>query len=241
MFNKNGLSFLVYPVVLVAVFILAGCSPAPPPTQELSDAEAAVASAKAAGAANCAPEEFAAAESALRKGKALMEEFCHEIEARRMLVDAKTKADEAKFKCASAAVVPPPEVVIVEESAELRDIFFDFDKSNIRTDAMPVLDENASVLTNNPTYTVVIEGYADIRGTDAYNLGLAQRRANSARDYLIRMGVDSSRIEAVGKGETSKFGAGTSMQAYQLNRRAHFIPLKPGEMPGVRLIIKKTN
>ncbi len=240
MFKYDGLSFLVYPAVLVAIFILSSCA-ASPPTQELNDAEAAVAEAKAEGAPDCGAEELAAAESALRKGEALMEEFCHEVEARRMLVDAKTKANEAKFKCMTSAIPPPEEVVVVEEDVEFRDIFFDFDESYIRTDAVPVLEENAQVLKDNPSYTVIIEGYADIRGTDAYNLRLAQRRADATRDYLVSLGIDSSIIDALSKGETTKFGEGTTLQAYQLNRRAHFVPMKPGTLPGVRLIIKKNN
>ncbi|MBI4229087.1 MAG: DUF4398 domain-containing protein, partial [Deltaproteobacteria bacterium] len=93
-----------FPLLIVALLYLVSCA-TPPPTKELAAAESAVAEAKAAGAPECAPEDFAAAESALAKGRALASEFCSEAEARRMLIDAKAKADEAKFKC---QVVPPP-------------------------------------------------------------------------------------------------------------------------------------
>jgi len=232
---KRDKLLLVFPVVFLALLYLVGCA-TPPPTQELADAEAAVAAAKQAGCPACAPEECAAAESALAKGKALAGEFCSELEARRLLIDAKAKADEGKAKCQKAEVPPPPGPTM--EGVALNDIFFDFDKSNIRPDAEPVLQQNAEVLKSNPDVKVVIEGYADLRGTPEYNLRLAQRRANAAKAYLVKLGIDPSRIEAKGIGETSKFAAGTTEDAYQLNRRAQFVPVKPGTMPGARIFFK---
>ncbi len=238
---RNDKLFLsVFPVVVAVLLYLVSCA-TPPPTKEVGEAESAVAAAKEAGAPDCAPDEFAAAQSALSKGKALAGEFCHELEARRLLIDAKAKADEARFKCLASkkapAPVPPPPAPTVEEFG-LKDIFFDFDKYNIRSDAEPVLQENAETLKKNPNVTIVIEGYADIRGTSAYNLRLAQRRANATKAYLVKLGIDPSRIQAVSKGETSKFAAGSTEEAFQLNRRAHFIPMKPGASPGARIYFK---
>ena len=218
----------IVPVLIVAIVYLSGCA-TPPPTQELADAEAAMSEANAAGCPDCAPEECAAAESALAKGKSLAGVFCSELEARRLLIDAKASALAAKAKC---TVVPPPPAMGVD----MKDIFFDFDKSNIRADAEPILQENAQMLMDNPDLTVVIEGYADLRGSVQYNIGLAQRRADSTKSYLVNLGVDESRIEAIGIGETEQFGAGTSEAAYQLNRRSHFTS---GEAPGARMYFKK--
>ena len=211
--SKNLLGLVL---VLFGVLYLASCA-VPPPTQELADAETAVQEARDMGAAECAPEELAAAEAALAKGKAWASEFCSELEARRMLIDARAKAQEAKIRCSTV------EELVAE--LELRDIFFDFNRYNIRPDAAAVLQENADILNQNPTVSVLIEGYADIRGSAAYNLRLAQNRADSTMAYLVNnLGIDPSRITTASGGETTQFAAGSTEEAYQLNRRAHFIP-----------------
>lgn len=124
----------------------------------------------------------------------------------------------------SAPPLPPPPLQV---QYRLTDVFFDFDKSDIRPDAIPVLTENAEILKQNPELTVAIQGYADIRGTERYNLGLAQKRADAVRQFLIGHGISPARISALGTGETTRFAEGTTEEAYQLNRRAHFIPALP--------------
>jgi len=242
--------FLSIPLLVVALLYLASCA-TPPPTQELAAADSAVADATATCeqckqrvcgddpttgdycGAPCGEAELAAANSALAKGKALAGEFCSELEARRMLIDAKAKADEAKLKC-SAPPAPPPAPPI--PTSDLNDIFFDFDRANIRSDAGAVLGENAEILKVDSHVTVLIEGYADIRGTPAYNLQLAQRRADATKAFLVNLGIDPSRITTASGGETTQFGAGTTEEAYQLNRRAHFIATSPTAEVGARLI-----
>jgi outer membrane protein OmpA-like peptidoglycan-associated protein len=243
---------LGFPLLIVALLYLVSCA-TPPPTKELAAAESAYADAKAqcevckadwcknVGKPDaeycgypCGDEDLAAAESALAKGRALASEFCSELEARRMLIDAKAKADEAKFKCTSVVPPPPPP----PPAPELKDIFFDFDKYNIRPDAAAVLEEDAQYLRDNTNMTVMIEGYADIRGTPAYNLRLAQRRADSTKAYLVQLGIDPMRIQTSSGGETEKFGAGTTEEAYQLNRRAHFVVMEPQAKVGARIYFK---
>lgn len=241
--------FLSIPFLVVALLYLASCA-TPPPTKELAAADSAVADATATCeqckqrvcgddpttgeycGAPCGEAELAAANSALARGKALAGEFCSELEARRMLIDAKAKADEAKLICSTPPPPPPPPIPV----SDLKDIFFDFDKSNIRTDAGAVLGENAEILMVDANVTVLIEGYADIRGTPAYNLQLAQRRADAAKAFLVGLGIDPSRITTASGGETTQFGAGTTEEAYQLNRRAHFIGTSPSAKVGARLI-----
>ncbi len=93
-------------------------------------------------------------------------------------------------------------------------------------------------MKENPNVNILIEGYADIRGTDEYNLRLAQRRADATKAFLVKLGVDPTRIEAASRGETSRFAPGNEEEAYQLNRRAHFIPMRPGSIPGARIFFK---
>lgn len=247
--------FLGMPLLLVALLFLASCA-TPPPTKELAAAESATADAKATCeqckqrvcgddptrgvycGAPCGEAEVTAAEAALARGKALAGEFCSELEARRMLIDAKAKADEAKLICSAPPPPPPPPP---PSAADLKDIFFDFDRFNIRPDAAAVLEENAGTLQADANLTVLIEGYADIRGTPAYNLRLAQKRADSTKAFLVQMGIDPTRISTASGGETTQFGAGTTEEAYQLNRRAHFIATSPTAKVGARLIFKYAN
>jgi outer membrane protein OmpA-like peptidoglycan-associated protein len=119
--------------------------------------------------------------------------------------------------------------------AQLRDLnwvtspaYFDFDKSDIRGDAKAVLDQNISVLKKNKTLSVNIDGYADSRGTEQYNIGLSGRRANAVKSYLIENGISKSRILATRAfGETKLVnncsdGVECTEAEHQLNRRVQF-------------------
>lgn len=145
-----------------------------------------------------------------------------------------------KQMLAEEAPEAPPAPSSLEIGLALKDIFFDFDRSEIRPDAMPILQENAKTLRDNPDFTVLIQGYADIRGTAQYNLALALRRANAAKDFLIGQGIAPVRIIAVSKGATTIFAPGTTEEAYQLNRRDQFISIKPGTGTGA-LTTYRTN
>src|ERR671914_506894 len=85
--------------------------------------------------------------------------------------------------------------------AALRDIFFDFDKYDIRPNDARTLDANATWLKSNPDHLVLIEGHCDERGTNEYNLALGERRAKSAMNYLVSQGVQASRITIISYGE----------------------------------------
>ena len=99
---------------------------------------------------------------------------------------------------------PPPPAPEPKESKRivLRGINFDFDKSNIKSEFVPVLDEAAQILKDNPNVNVMIEGHTDSIGTEAYNQRLSERRANSVKQYLVSRGVDAGRLDTIGKGET---------------------------------------
>ena len=84
---------------------------------------------------------------------------------------------------------------------ELKDIFFDFDKYDIRPGDAKTLDGNAGWLKSNPNHLVLIEGHCDERGTNEYNLALGERRAKSTMNYLVSQGVQASRITIISYGE----------------------------------------
>ena len=217
---KSLLFFLI-----IALAFAYGC--AKKPDEELSSAEAALQAAQEAGAQELAPEEYEAAEELLKRAKELIAQGKYD-EAKELLQQARAKAEEARSKAEFAKQEQELEKMrrgVPEVSGlGIQDIFFDYDRYNIRSDAISVLDQNAQVLRTNANVNVVIEGYCDIRGTDEYNLALGQRRAESTKNYLVRLGISPARIQAVSRGETTQWGEGTDEYAYQQNRRAHFIP-----------------
>jgi len=105
----------------------------------------------------------------------------------------------------------------------LKDIFFDFDKSTMRDDAKPNLNEDLQWLNANPAEQITIEGHCDERGTAEYNLGLGERRATAIRDYLVAAGIDAKRIKTVSFGKERPFVLGHDEAAWTWNRRAHFV------------------
>jgi peptidoglycan-associated lipoprotein len=113
------------------------------------------------------------------------------------------------------------EEINAEEHLEM--IHFDFDKYFIREDAKPVLRENAQWLKKWDSVKILIEGHCDERGTEEYNLALGEKRAKSARDYLISLGISPDRIEIISYGKSQPIDPGHNEIAWQKNRRAEFI------------------
>ena len=99
-------------------------------------------------------------------------------------------------------------------------VFFAFDRSDLSDQAQSTLDAQAAWLGSFRAVTVTIEGHADERGTDDYNLALSARRAAAARDYLIAKGVDAGRIETLAYGESRPAAIGSNEAAWAQNRRA---------------------
>jgi len=102
-------------------------------------------------------------------------------------------------------------------------IYFDYDSSEIRSEFVPLLQTHAGYLANHPGTRVTLEGHTDERGTREYNLALAQRRAASARDFLVSLGIDASRLQIVSYGKERPFCTGQTEDCWQKNRRAHFV------------------
>ena len=112
---------------------------------------------------------------------------------------------------------------LVEISSYLKPAFFDYDKADIRGDARDVLAANATWLKKYSSVQFTIEGHSDERGTAQYNLALGDRRANAAKDYVVSLGVDASRIKTVSYGKERPFATGHDEDSWQKNRRAHFV------------------
>ncbi|HEX6178022.1 MAG TPA: peptidoglycan-associated lipoprotein Pal [Thermoanaerobaculia bacterium] len=111
----------------------------------------------------------------------------------------------------------------VQDRGYIRDAFFGYDEAALSSDAQAALTSSAQWLRNNPQYSLLVEGHCDERGTEQYNLALGDRRANTARQYLIALGIDASRIRTVSYGEERPFATGGSESAWQQNRRAHLV------------------
>jgi peptidoglycan-associated lipoprotein len=123
---------------------------------------------------------------------------------------------------------PPPPVAAAPSDEELfnqyvKDAFFDYDKSDIRPDAQQALMADAAFLQQHPSIRFTIEGHCDERGSTEYNLGLGDRRATAARDFLVQQGVTADRIRTISYGKEKPFCTSHDEQCWQQNRRGHFV------------------
>ena len=105
----------------------------------------------------------------------------------------------------------------------LADVFFAYDSIEISAEGRVSLQKNAEWLKRWARTKATIEGHADSRGTNEYNLALGERRAGAARDYLVSLGVGADRLAIVSKGEEQPFCAEESAGCWQQNRRGHVI------------------
>jgi len=110
--------------------------------------------------------------------------------------------------------------------AALKDVFFEFDKYDIRAEDAKTLDANAIWLKANAENLVLIEGHCDERGTNEYNLALGERRAKAAMNYLVSQGVQANRITIISYGEERPVCNEKNESCLGKNRRAHFL-VKP--------------
>ena len=128
---------------------------------------------------------------------------------------------------------PPPPAspkVPLEQrlSSEVQDAYFDYDKSDIRGDAQTTLTQDASaikaILADFPNAAIVIEGHCDERGSAEYNLGLGDRRASSAKEFLQGLGVPADRLKTISYGKERPQCTESTESCWQKNRRVHFSP-----------------
>jgi peptidoglycan-associated lipoprotein len=125
------------------------------------------------------------------------------------------------------SAAPVPVKTLTERiSADVGDVYFDYDQYDVREDSSAALTRDADALKeifhDFPEATIVIEGHCDERGSAEYNLGLGDRRASAVRDYLVRLGVPASRLSTISYGKERPQCTEAAESCWQRNRRAHF-------------------
>ena len=150
-------------------------------------------------------EQMEAQQAAQEAAAAREAQMAQKGEAEQQREEAAKMAEEARMRA------------FVEEN-----IHFDFDKYDLKPKAMMILDEKATYLREHPEVRVLIEGHCDDRGTNEYNLALGDRRANSAKNYLVRSGVAESRITTISYGEEQPLCMEQTESCWWRNRRDQF-------------------
>jgi peptidoglycan-associated lipoprotein len=136
-----------------------------------------------------------------------------------------TADDTARVTVSSPPPVQQPTNTMSAEEefkANVQDIYFDYDAYDVRTDAQTILSKDAAYLSSHPNVRVVIGGYCDERGSNEYNLGLGQNRADAAKNALVAAGVAASRIRVISYGKEKPFCTESTEACWQQNRRAGF-------------------
>ena len=205
----------------------------------IDDAQLALNQAKEAGAEQYAPSEYKSAEELLAKARKQFDERDYKeakasalsakdqaLLAKKRAEERKKEAEKAEEEVSTAYNVPSlsEEGVPIEEQAKaaLKDIHFGFDRYDLTEEAKKILEENARWLKEHPEVKIIIEGHCDERGSEEYNLVLGEKRAKAARDYLISLGIDPSRLSIISYGESMPLDPRHCEEAWAKNRRAHF-------------------
>jgi peptidoglycan-associated lipoprotein len=121
---------------------------------------------------------------------------------------------------------PPPQPTASEEelfNQNVKDIFFDYDKYDLRPDQQATLQSDAAWLTQHPNAKFTIEGHCDERGSTEYNLALGDNRANAVKNALVQAGVAADRIRTISYGKEKPFCTESNEACWQQNRRGHLV------------------
>jgi peptidoglycan-associated lipoprotein len=209
--DRKSLSIII--LILCFGFTLMGC-----PKKTVVNREPSVKRAE-----ELAPEREKAVK--LEAEKAEKEKEAKEKELTRIREEEAKKGREKEFEKSLVAKKEPGIEGEILESKLLKDIHFDFDRYDIRLGDAEILKGNAALLMKNPSVKIQIEGHCDERGTTEYNLALGERRANSAKKYLISLGMSADRISTISYGKEKPLDLGHNEEAWSKNRRDHFIIL----------------
>ena len=158
--------------------------------------------------------EPAAKEDAAKKAEAEAARQA-EVERQRKLQEERLQAERMKSEASMKEAGGRAQF-------EQENVYFDFDRSNLKMDAQEVLKRKATFLKANPNEKAIIEGHCDERGTSEYNLALGDRRANSAKKFLENLGIAGSRIKTISYGEERPLDSGNNEAAWAKNRNCQF-------------------
>lgn len=172
----------------------------------------------AAAAGSDEPEAYVAG-AALGAGLGYL--FCHEKPVPPPAAPA--PAPVAKPAPPPPPPPPPPAPEVGSKIMSLEGTNFDFNSAALTPEGMAKLDAAATVMAENPTLVVGVEGHTDSVGSDAYNQGLSERRAQSAVSYLVSKGVDASRLQPTGYGESKPVATNDTAEGRAQNRRVDLV------------------
>lgn len=224
--------------LLALAALVAGC-PKQIPQPEIDAAEQAMADIESTK--DCAPETYQAAKTMMDRARALLKEERYE-EAKTALIAAKQLAEKARQECDEkkraeelAAKQPEPEPEPAAKEFEIEKdtgpdrmvtVYFGFNESTLTDDTRTALNNNAEYLRHHEGQRIQVEGHCDSRGSTEYNLALGERRAMSVRKYLVKLGVNPTRMEIISYGEERPTDPSQNEDAWTQNRRAEFMELK---------------
>jgi peptidoglycan-associated lipoprotein len=120
---------------------------------------------------------------------------------------------------------PPPQPTASDQqlfSQNVKDLYFDYDKYDVRADQQGAIQADAQFLAQHASITFTVEGHCDERGSTEYNLALGDNRANAVKNALVQAGVNASRIKTISYGKEKPFCTESNEQCWQQNRRGHF-------------------
>jgi peptidoglycan-associated lipoprotein len=135
-------------------------------------------------------------------------------------------SQEATARVTVTKAPPPPPPSATEEelfSQSVKDIFFDYDKSDVRGDQQSALQGDSDFLKQHPNIRFTVEGHCDERGSTEYNLALGDSRANAVRNALVQGGVGADHVKTISYGKEKPFCTESNEQCWQQNRRGHFV------------------
>jgi peptidoglycan-associated lipoprotein len=124
---------------------------------------------------------------------------------------------------------------IDELLAKIEDAYFDYDKATIRPDALKALEADATelrdILAGYPDYRLTVQGHCDERGSTEYNLGLGDRRAEAAKDYLVQVGIPAGQLSVISYGKERPVCTEHDEACWQRNRRIHIVAMAQKPQP----------